>query len=121
MVGEKDSPYPFLVKSVRRLHDQQITFQQFLANLDISDSYLQHWAAGLEKLTLPNGLESAPHLLQGIQDGVEMLWEASGELREVDTHDEPQRLEAALLLAREGHELVLEVLRSTEQSLEELE
>lgn len=116
----QDSPYPFLVKSVERLHQEEITFPEFLTNLDVADLYLQHWAARLEKISLPPGLDSAPHLLKGIQEGVAMLWEASGELRAADTHEDPDRLDAALVLAQEGHELVLEVLRCSEQSLEEL-
>ena len=116
----QDSPYPFLVQSVERLHQEQLTLAQFLTNLDVADMYLQHWAARLEKIPLPPGLDSASHLLNGIQQGVAMLWEASGELREADTHDDPERLDAALVLAQEGHELILEVLRCSEQSLEEL-
>ena len=114
------SPYPFLVKSVERLYNDEISVEQFLRNMDVSDRYLEHWAARLEELELPAGLRSAPHLLNGIQEGIRMLWEASAELREASTHDDPDRLDAALVVAREGHELALEVLRSSEQSPEEL-
>jgi hypothetical protein len=119
--GEFDSPYPFLVKNVEQLHSQQITFAQFLANLDFNDVYLRHWALALQNLQLPARLPSAPHLLEGIRQAVEMIWQCCGELRDPDTHDDEARLEAALELAREGHEVIREVLRVAEDTLDELD
>jgi hypothetical protein len=120
-VAKKDSPYPFLAKSVDGLHAERLTFVEFLRNLDTSDLYLKHWAESLQQLKVPQGLPNAALLLQSLQGGVEKLWEASGALREVATHDDPARLEAALRLAKAGHEQVLEALNASEQTLSGLE
>lgn len=120
-MATKDSPYPFLVKSVNGLHSERLTFVEFLRNLDTSDLYLKHWAESLQQFKVPVGLPDGSTLLKNLQGGVEMLWEASGALREPITHDDPARLDAALSLAKKGHEQILATLSATERTLSSLE
>ena len=120
-MAKKDSPYPFLLKSVNGLHSERLTFVEFVRNLDTSDLYLKHWAESLQQLEIPRGLPHAASLLKSMQDGVEMLWEASGALRDPATHDDPAKLDGALILAKQAHEQILAALNATEQTLASLE
>ena len=115
-----ETPYQFLCQLVERLHNRELDFDQFLHGLDASDEYLRGWASSLQELQPPPGLEAGPRIQSCAFEGVQLLWESSGDLRQAETHAHPELVEAALNKAQEGHELIQEIFRLTEESIDTL-
>ena len=92
-----------------------------LAQLELHDEFLESWAKTVQEIPTPEGFDVGAKLQSMALEGLQLLWEASGAVREAILRGNPEGAAAALKLAAAGQELVDEVMFLTREKLDELE
>lgn len=116
-----DSSHRILAALVTRWRTGQLPGPDALLELEVHEQFLEGWAQVVEGLAPPPGLGVAARLHETAREGLNMLWEATGVLREAILREDPEGAEAALNLAAEGQEVLSEALHLTREGLEQAE
>ncbi|MEW6283483.1 MAG: hypothetical protein AB1758_33040 [Candidatus Eremiobacterota bacterium] len=93
----------------------------FVAGLDTVDQFLENWWANVDQLKVPEGYEEGMRLQEAAREGLRLLADAVTELRGYAESRDEAAVERGLGYAREAHDLIADLLGTTQQNMAELE
>jgi hypothetical protein len=116
-----NSPFNLANKFIAELEQGVISSEEFLRRMDLFEQSLEKWHEQLESISTSTDYPEGAGLLEDAKESVVATYEGVGILREFTESRDAEAAQEALELFKEASDLMIALIRETEQNMEELE